>query len=43
MDGQDWTRFDERTCIHMRLVAWAMRRGEKRDGRLLTLWRRLAA
>lgn len=42
MDGQGWMRFDDKPCLHMRLVAWAMRRSEKRDAPLLSLWRRRA-
>lgn len=42
MDGQGWTRFDDKPCLHMRLVAWAMRRSEKRERPLLSRWRRFA-
>jgi hypothetical protein len=38
MDGRIWSRFDEKPCLHLRLIAWATRRSEKRG-----FWRRADA
>lgn len=43
MDGRTWFRSDDRPHFHLRLIAWATRRCERREGPLTSLYKKLAA